>query len=363
MGCSRWLIGRIRRSHALSIPLPVALSQPLSVALSVGLSAGLIAALAGCSATGPLAADGSASGSAGAASDKPTIVAAFYPLAYAAAQVAGDRVNIIGLTPPGVEPHDLELSAAQTAQIAEADLVLYAAGFQPAVDEAVAQQAADRAIDVLAGLDLLAGHDAAAHDPAAPDAAAHDATTADAAAHDAAEDGAGAVDPHVWLDPRNMTAIGSAIADRLASIDPPGAASYAAGATALAGQMTGLDAQFRAGLANCANTTLVVSHEAFGYLARAYGLQQVGISGLAPEAEPSPARMADVISIVRDKGVSTLYYETLVDPKVASTIASEAGITTAVLDPLEGLTDGASDTYVTVMQRNLQTLMDGQQCT
>lgn len=313
------------------------------------LGTALAISLTGCS----QATQGVAGESSTALGSRPTIVAAFYPLAYAAAQIGGNRVDVIGLTPPGVEPHDLELSAAQTAQIAEADLVLYAAGFQPAVDEAVAQQASGRAIDVLAGLDLLAGHDEAAHDDAGHGDAGHD---------DAGASGA-ATDPHVWLDPRNMAAIGSATADRLASIDPSGAAAYAAGAAALADQMSELDARYRTSLANCANTTLVVSHEAFGYLARAYGLQQVGISGLSPEAEPSPARMADVVSIVRSKGVSTLYYETLVDPKVASTIASEAGITTAVLDPLEGLADGSSDTYVTVMQRNLQTLMDGQRCT
>jgi zinc transport system substrate-binding protein len=321
-------------------------SVGVSFGALIGLTLALSIGLAGCSPTGQGSSGGSTgesgAGSSPASPDKPTIVAAFYPLGYAAAQIAGDRVNVIGLTPPGVEPHDLELTAAQTAQIAEADLVLYAAGFQPAVDEAVDQQASDRAIDVLVGLELLAGHDEAGHDEAAPD---------------------GATDPHVWLDPNNMTAIGSAIADRLASIDPSGAADYAEGATALAGQMSELDSQYRTGLANCAITTLVVSHEAFGYLAQAYGLQQVGISGLSPEAEPSPARMADVISIVRSKGVSTLYYETLVDPKVAATIASEAGITTSVLDPLEGLADGSADTYVTVMQRNLQTLIDGQRCT
>lgn len=316
-----------------------------SIALSVGLTVSV--GLAGCSTAGQGSAVGPGGATSPASPDKPTIVAAFYPLAYAAAQVGGDRVNVISLTPPGVEPHDLELSAAQTAQISEADLVLYAAGFQPAVDEAVAQQAADRAIDVLAGLELLAGHDEAGHDEAGHDEAAPD----------------GATDPHVWLDPNNMTAIGSAIADRLASIDPSGAADYAEGATALAGQMSELDTQYRTALANCTIKTLVVSHEAFGYLARAYGLQQVGISGLSPEAEPSPARMADVISIVRSKGVSTLYYETLVDPKVAATIASEAAITTSVLDPLEGLADGSADSYVTVMQRNLQTLIDGQRCT
>ena len=238
------------------------------------------------------------------------------------------------LTPPGVEPHDLELTAAQVAEISQADVVLYIKGFQPAVDEAVAQQAADRAIDVSEGLALLSG------DPAEGEIN----------------------DPHVWLDPANMAAIGQAIATRLGAVDPESAATVSANASALSTAMADLDAKYAAGLSTCASTDLVVSHEAFGYLANAYGLTQVGISGLSPEAEPSPARMKEVADLVRTAGISTIYYESLVDPKVAQTIADETGATAVMLDPLEGLAPDSTSDYVSVMEANLATLMKGQNC-
>ncbi|MFM8240604.1 MAG: metal ABC transporter substrate-binding protein [Actinomycetota bacterium] len=261
-----------------------------------------------------------------AATDRPTVVAAFYPLAYAAQQVGGDAIDVIDLTPPGAEPHDLELTAQQVAQIAEADLVLYIPGFQPAVDEAVAQQAGDRALDVTQGIDLIPG------------------------------------DPHVWLDPLNMTTIGNSIADRFGTSLPDLADNVEAGAQQLSASMTALNGEWLAGTRSCTIRDLVVSHEAFGYLARAYGFTQVGIAGLSPDSEPSPARLAEVAALVKDRGVTTIYYETLVDPKIAQTVAAEAGATTAVLDPLEGLPEGSDGNYVSVMTDNLAQVRTGQAC-
>lgn len=295
-------------------------------------SAIALPALAAC-APSPSATDGAASPSA------PSVVAAFYPLQYAAEQIGGSAITVTNLTQPGVEPHDLELSAQQVAEIANADLVLYVKGFQPAVDEAIAQQAADRAIDVSASLALLA--------------AAHE---------DGHDDEHGVTDPHVWLDPANMTAIGTQIATRLAEISPDKAAKFEKNAGSLTAAMAALTDEYRSGLAQCRTSTMVVSHDAFGYLAKAFGLNQVGISGLSPEAEPSPARLKDVAAVVAQEGVSTIYYETLVDPKVAQTLADETGATAAKLDPLEGLAQGSSGDYASVMRENLATLITGQGC-
>jgi zinc transport system substrate-binding protein len=200
-------------------------------------------------------------------------------------------------------------------------------GFQPAVDEAVSQQAADHAIDVSAGLPLLG------------------------------------TDPHVWLDPANMATIGTTVANRLAEIEPDRATVLAKNATDLATAMSDLDSAYRSGLATCRSRDLVTSHEAFGYLANAYNLKQIGISGLSPDAEPSPARLKEVADLVTSKSISTIYYESLVDPKVAQTIADETGATVAKLDPLEGLTAGSTGDYVSVMKDNLTTLRTGQGCT
>jgi len=283
------------------------------------------------------------------AADPVSVVAAFYPLEYAATRVGRDAVSVTALTPPGVEPHDLELSAAQVAEIAAADLVLYIKGFQPAVDEAVEQQAADRAIDLSAGLTLLAGEEHG-----------HEGETEE---EHAAHAGEGGTDPHVWLDPANMAAIGSAIAERLSGLAPDRATDIEAAAGTFEQDMAALDSEYTAALATCASRELVVSHEAFGYLADAYDLTQVGISGLSPEAEPSPARMREVAELVTANGITTIYYETLVDPKVAQTIADETGASTAVLDPLEGLAPDATGDYTSIMRANLATLVAGQSCT
>jgi zinc transport system substrate-binding protein len=167
----------------------------------------------------------------------------------------------------------------------------------------------------------------------------------------------------VWLNPLNMAGIGTAITERLSASAPDGSAAFAANNERLGSEMATLNEQFTAGLASCRSRIMVVSHEAFAYLGSAYGFTQVGISGLSPDAEPSPARMRDVTDLVTREGVTTIYYETLVDPKVAKTLADETGATSAVLDPIEGLVAGSAESYPTIMASNLATLRTGQGCT
>ena len=276
------------------------------------------------------------------------VVAGFYPLAYAAEQVGGDGVEVINLTPPGGEAHDLELSPQQVAEIGEADLVLYIPGFQPALDEAIAQVAPDRALNVTEALTLLPAEehaDGGDHGDEGDHADEHSELTGD---------------PHVWLNPLNMATIGDEIASRLTALDSAG--TFAAGAQALTESMNSLNDEWAQGTAECRSRDLVVSHEAFGYLAAQYDFAQIGIAGLSPDAEPSPARIAEVADLVRERGVTTIYYETLVDPAVAETLAAETGATTAILDPLEGLLEGSTGNYVTVMQANLEQVRTGQGC-
>jgi zinc transport system substrate-binding protein len=300
----------------------------------------------------------SACGGSGSADSSPTpgtplrVVAGFYPLAYAAEQVGGDAVEVINLTPPGGEAHDLELSPQQVAEIGEADLVLYIPGFQPALDQAIEQVAADRALNVTEALSLLPAEDHA-HE-------GETGATDDHADEHADEHSALDGDPHVWLNPLNMAAIGDEIAARLSALNADG--PFSAGAQALTGSMNSLNDEWATGTAECRSRDLVVSHEAFGYLAEQYNFAQIGIAGLSPDAEPSPARIAEVADLVRERGVTTIYYETLVDPGVAQTLAAETGATTAILDPLEGLLEGSTGNYVTVMQANLEQVRSGQGC-
>lgn len=287
------------------------------------------------------------SGCAGAqAADRPTdgrihVVASFYPLEYAAQRVGGARVDVADLTKPGAEPHDLELSPRQVASVVDADLVVYLRGFQPSVDSAVDLDAADHALDV-------------------GPAARLDRSVTDEQANGRVGSG---TDPHFWLDPTRLAAVGDTLAQRFSAIDPAHAQGYAARAAALRADLGVLDRQFRAGLAQCANRYLVTSHQAFGYLAARYGFTQVGITGLTPEEEPDAATLARVADVVRAHHVRTVYAETLVSPAIARTVADETGAATAVLDPLEGITDeSAAPDYLGVMRANLATLRGGQEC-
>ncbi|WP_315097438.1 metal ABC transporter substrate-binding protein [uncultured Cellulomonas sp.] len=271
------------------------------------------------------------------------VMASFYPLQVVAEQVGGDRVSVSSLTPPGAEPHDVELSPAQVAHIGGADLVVTLSGFQPAVDDALAETAPEHVVDAADGTTLL------------PAEHAHEDETAEE--HDEHED----LDPHFWLDPTRMPSVVDAVAATLTEIDPEGADTFAANAAALTQRFQDLDAQYAAGLNQCAVRTFVTSHEAFGYLADRYDLEQVGISGIDPEAEPSPARLAAVEAIVRDEDVSTIFFESLVSPKVAETLAADLGISTAVLDPIEGLADPDAD-YFSIATANLEVLRVALSC-
>jgi zinc transport system substrate-binding protein len=298
--------------------------------------AALLTALTACGT------DGAAAGDRAAAGGTLSVVASFYPLQYAAERVGAGAVRVTNLTRPGAEPHDLELSPRDVAAVADADLVVYLAGFQPAVDDAAGAQAAGRSLDVsaVARLDLRG--------------------TEEDAAGGAAHDG---VDPHFWLDPTRLADVADAVAARLGVVDPPRAATFTANAVALRADLTTLDGQFRTGLANCTSRDLVTSHQAFGYLAQRYRLTQVGITGLTPDAEPEAATLAKVTDFVRAHDVATIYYETLVSPAVARTVASETGARTAVLDPIEGIADtSAAPDYLGVMQANLAALRAGQPC-
>jgi zinc transport system substrate-binding protein len=305
-------------------------------------------ALAACGSSG--AASGGADGGG------PAVVAGFYPLEWTAQRVGGERLEVSSLTPPGAEAHDLELAPRDVAAVAEADLLVYLQGFQPALDEVAASEAAGTAWDAGQAADLSLT--AEEH--------GHGGETAEEHAEHAGETSAEReepVDPHFWLDPVRLAAVGDALAAELSERDPDGAAAYEQNAAALRADLEALDAEMRAGLAGCAVDTLVTGHDAFGYLADRYGLEVVGISGLSPSQEPGAAQLAEITALVRDRGVGTVYTETLVDPAVAETVAEEAGVRTAVLDPLEGLTgESAGEDYLEVMRTNLATLREGQSC-
>jgi zinc transport system substrate-binding protein len=307
----------------------------------------LAAAAAVLTVSGPVLAACGDDGGGGASAPEGAIEveASFYPLAWIAERVGGEHVAVHSLTKAGAEPHDLELSPSDVADVLDADLVVYLDGFQPAVDDAVGQIDGDRRFDA-----ADAGADLDLRFTPIEEGAQHD-------------DEAGAVDPHFWLDTTRLGAVADGLADRLGDLDPDHAAEFTANAQDLEADLAALDSSFEAGLADCPSRRLVTSHNAFGYLARRYDLEQVGITGLTPEEEPSPADLAAVTDYVRQHGVGTIYFEALVSPAIAEAVAAETGAATRVLDPIEGLDDSSpGDDYLEVMAANLTALREGLGC-
>lgn len=270
------------------------------------------------------------------ASGRPEIVAAFYPLAWLAGQVAGPDATVRDLTKPGAEPHDLELTPRQVIEVGESELAFYVRGVQPAVDKAVHEHARKHSLDATTVVKTL---------PAPQD-----------------EAGSGLPDPHLWLDPARFAAVAIALGDRLARIDSRNAAGYRARARQVGARLAALDGEFRTGLHGCGLKDIITSHSAFGYLADRYGLRQVGVTGLDPQTEPSPQRIAQLTGLVRRTKATTVFTETLASPKTADTLAREAGVRTEVLDPVEGVKPGSGDDYFSIMHRDLATLRSALEC-
>jgi zinc transport system substrate-binding protein len=310
---------------------------PLALALTA-----LAAAGCGDSSAAPAARSG----------DAPlAVTVGFYPYEFVASRVGGDDVEVTNLTSPGAEPHDLELSPQQVAGLTETDLVVYSRGFQPAVDEAVEQQASDRALDVLTAVELLEGEHAE-----------HEGEEEEA--HEGEEEGHEGEelegDPHVWLDPTRLATIAGAVAEALGEVDPDRAEVFEQRARELSAELKELDGEMRQGLSSCQRQEIVTSHDAFGYLASAYGLEQVSLAGLSPEDEASPKRLAEVATFAKEKGVTTIFFEELVSPKVAQSLAREVGAEAKVLSPLEGPPE--SGDYLSAMRTNLESLRTALDC-
>ena len=264
--------------------------------------ASLLGAGAGCRGSGPSSSHG-----------KEKVVAAFYPLAFAAKEIGDGNVDVINLTPAGAEPHDLEVSPRDVADVRTADLVLLLGhGFQPQLEDAAGGGKKVLKLLDTPGLNRFPNGD-----------------------------------PHVWLDPLRYALIVKRIGTALHA---------SAQAERLVTRLRAVDLEYRRGLAHCARREIVTSHEAFAYLGQRYGLRQIAITGLSPEAEPAPQDLRNVVELVRRTHATTIFFETLVSSRIAETVARETGAKTAVLNPIEGLKPGEEqrgEDYVSIMRSNL----------
>ncbi|MFJ9912991.1 metal ABC transporter substrate-binding protein [Actinacidiphila glaucinigra] len=295
-----------------------------------------LAALSACSTAG-----------AGGEDGRLKVTASFYPMQFLAEQIGGGHVDVTELTKPETEPHDLELTPRQTGELGESDVIVYLKGLQPAVDDAIAQSGVENTVDA-AALTPLEDHgtEVDGHDHGPDD---------DHTGHEDGED-AGA-DPHIWLDPVRYSEVAEGVGKALAKADPGHEAAYEKNTAALVEKLGALNTDFQDGLKNRSSDTFITTHAAFGYLAERYGLVEQAISGIDPESEPSAARMRTLHTLAEDKGVSTVFFETLASDRTARTLAGDLGLKTAVLDPIEGITDkSAGRDYFEVQHSNLQAL-------
>ncbi|WNZ11569.1 metal ABC transporter substrate-binding protein [Streptomyces sp. 11x1] len=275
--------------------------------------------------------------------DKFDVVASFYPMAFLAEQIGGKHVNVTSLTQPGQEPHDLEISAKQTAALQESDAVLYLKGLQPSVDEAVAQSGHETKIDAATLTDMEHhGNEVGGH------SAEHD---------DHENEELEGKDPHIWLDPVKYAEVAKGVGAAFEKADPDHADTYKTNTEALVEKLGALNDQFVDGLKDTKTKVFITTHAAFGYVAERYGLTEESITGLDPESEPSAARVKDLEKMAKADGVTTVFYETLVSDKTAKTIAADANLKTDVLDPIEGITEKSrGKDYFAVQEANLKAL-------
>ena len=272
---------------------------------------------------------------------KLRVLTSFYPMYDFTCKIGGDLVDVTNMVPSGTEPHDWEPSTNDLKNLEKADMFVYnGADMETWADDLLTSKSDSlRVVMASENVELM---------------------TTDGE-HEGADHHHGDFDPHVWLDPENAKTEMETIKDALAEADPANAQTYQANFDKYAAELDALDKEYSDTLSPLPNKTIVVAHEAFGYLCAAYGLEQVGIEGLSPDSEPDPGRMAEVIDFVRANNVRTIFFEELVSPKVAQTIASETGAEAKMLNPYEGLSDeqlAAGADYFSVMRDNLAALTE-----
>lgn len=273
-------------------------------------------------------------------SSKIQVVASFYPLYFFSQQIGGNKASVVNITPAGAEPHDYEPTPKDIAQIETSNMLVLNGGGLEAWGNDIQQNLNGKStLIVTVGQGLTN--------------------------QQVEEEGRTITDPHIWLSPPLAKEMVEKIANGFIQVDPKNKDYYLQNADSLKSKLDDLDKLYKDGLASCQDKNIITSHAAFGYLATAYGLHQVPITGLSPDAEPSSQQLADIVKFAKDNNVKYIFFESLVSPKLSETIASEVGAKTLVLNPIEGLTNeeiSQGKSYVTEMESNLANLQIALQC-
>jgi zinc transport system substrate-binding protein len=268
--------------------------------------------------------------------DRLLVVASVFPLFDFAREVAGPAADVRLLLPPGVDPHSWEPKPSDIVELSRADIFLYISdGMEPWAGS-IARAVGDRGLMLVKILESL----------------------------DRAEQRR--EDPHFWLDLSLASGAVERIGELLAKRDPEKEGHYRGRAAAYAGELSDLDAAFENGLRDCASRQLVTGgHAAFGYLARRYNLDQVSVYGLSPDAEPSPRHLAEIVNVIDENNIKTIFSEELMNPRMTQVLSEETGVKIMVLNPGGNLSADQWDqgvTFLEIMKQNLDSLMGGLDC-
>ncbi|KHL96424.1 ABC transporter substrate-binding protein [Paenibacillus sp. IHB B 3415] len=282
---------------------------------------------------------------------KVNVITTFYPIYEFASEIGGEDINAINLLPVGVEPHDWTPRSQDIINTSKAQLFLYNGagleGWVPNFLKSLDSDSEAKAVEVSQGVDLIMTDEEDGHDHGHEDEGAEHSDSLH-------------TDPHTWVSPKSALVMAKNIKESLQSVDPEHSAGYEERYQKLVERLSALDSKFTEELGKLPNKEIVVSHQAFSYLARDYGLSQHAIMGLSPDAEPRGQDLLDLAALVKEEGIRYIFFEELVSDKLAKTLASETGVSTMVLNPVEGLTEAQEkngDNYFTLMEKNLQNLI------
>lgn len=300
------------------------------------------------------------------------VATSFYPIQWLTQYIGGSYVIATSITPENVEPHDFELAPKDITELSSSQVVIYMPGFQPSLDDAVASIDGPAVLDLSKTVTLESSEAKETGENEVEDASEHNSANHESEheshnhlEHNHSEHShhshAGAADPHFWLDPIRMKEAAEAISSELSHVDPDHADAYTASASKLSQELEALDSNYSAKLSKCTSPIILSSHEAFGYLARRYHLEQAAISGIDPEAEPSPAQLHSLAQIAASHKATTIFTESTLSAKAAKVLAEEAGLKTETLSTLE--TAPAHGDYLSQMQENLTKLSAALGCT
>jgi zinc transport system substrate-binding protein len=281
-----------------------------------------------------------------AKNSKPTVCVTTFALYDIVKHVSDDTLNIVSILPFGVDPHSYEPTPRLVADIEKSALVIYSgAGLEPWTH---GFEFKNRALDVSERVTLRelgseeVGESAHHHD--------------DDEAH-------GAFDPHYWLSFSNMAKAANLIAKELIAVSPQNEKKYIKNRDAYLAMLKNLDAEFSTKLSMCERDTILVNHNAFGYLSDAYGFHVESLSGLSPEAEPNAKSVIRLIEIIQERNVSTVFFESFASDRAIKSVARETNAKVEVLQPLGNVTaDEAKLTYETMMKENLLKLSEALDC-